>query len=297
MIPIGIAAGHVKLPQHIEPLLTVPSDILSFITLGSYTLLPRDGNEGNVYHRNAKGTSLNALGLPNPGLEVARSFLPDMIAKIHASGKKVRVSIAGFSSEDYVEMAQKLAHINIDEIELNLGCPNVRTSGTQKPIFAFDPIAVRNIVSEVFERASNVDLAIKLSPYSDPSVLRQVAFQLSKYDYMFSSIVTSNTIPNGMGYNDDGIPVITANKGFAGVAGTALHEFAVGQIAQFRDEFGSRVSNTNFVGVGGVDSGRAVRNFELSGANAVQIGTHYFDCEDPRIFQKIAEEYASLVDE
>ena len=89
MIPIGNAAGWVKTPSDAERLIQLPSDILKHITLGSYTLLERAGNSGNPFWDNQQHppVSLNALGLPNPGFEKARDFLPGVIRKIHDSGK------------------------------------------------------------------------------------------------------------------------------------------------------------------------------------------------------------------
>lgn len=291
MIPIGIAAGHVKRPADIDELVKLPSDILSSVTLGSYTLEPRNGNEGTTYVRQASGTSLNALGLPNPGIEEACRFLPSMIRRLHESGKQARVSIAGFSTEDYVQMAKTLLGMGMDELELNLGCPNIRDGGEQKPIFAFEPKLVGDIIGAVYY-AFGTRLAVKLSPYSDPRLVGIIAEELDVQARNAKvTIVTSNTFPNATAYDGSGKPLISANNGYAGAAGTALHEIAVGQVKQFREALDN---SWNIIGVGGIDSGQAARNFELAGATSCQIGTAYFDSSDPRTVQRIVEEYVNL---
>ncbi|MEJ0054082.1 MAG: dihydroorotate dehydrogenase [bacterium] len=296
MIPMTNAAGQVKLPHEVEPLLALPSDILRAVTLGSYTLEPRAGNSGNVFWDDGLNdpTSLSALGLPNPGIGEALRFLPDLIDKIRASGKRVRVNIAGFDVDEYHELIKACVGIRVDEIEINLGCPNVRNEGVQKPIFAFDPERIAEILTMAHRVSGTLgepDIAVKLSPYSDPFFLAKVAAVLRTHLHAYMKLVTCNTFPNAYGFIRPMTPAIDANDGYAGLAGHAMKHVALGQVRQF-----SRLlPSFDIVGVGGISGGRDLREMELAGAKEAQVGTAFFT-HGPKAFQRVAMEYADLVD-
>lgn len=292
MIPLSNAAGWLKKPADVTPLYHIPNDILSAVTLGSYTRDSRGGNTGNNFWDDGDGrpTSMNALGLPNPGYANA-AFLDTLIPAIKKSGKKARVSIAGFSTEDYRQLAINASHLGADEIEINLGCPNVRSSGAQKPIFAFDPQAVHDIINAIY----NADVmtidgptwAVKLSPYSDPHLLAKIAVTLGLFKSVLRAVVVSNTFPNALGFDARGKTVIDANGGQAGLAGHAMKHIALGQVRQFRERLPEEMT---IIGVGGISCGADVRDMELAGAHEVQVGTAFFT-QGPRIFPRIAQEY------
>jgi dihydroorotate dehydrogenase (fumarate) len=286
MLPMSNAAGWLKRPADVEEILKVPSDIVSSVTLGSYTLLPREGNPGKTFWDDNEN-SLNALGLPNPGIEEVRRFFPELAKKIRASGKRVRLSIAGFSVEEYRELARIAVGLRPDEIEWNLGCPNVRKDGVQKPILAFDPDAISTILTDAHRVSGTLgepDVAIKLSPYSDPFFLARVAEVLAGNMSGYEKLVICNTFPNASGYDDRGNPVISANDGFGGLGGCAMKHIALGQIRQFRKRLRE---STRIIGVGGISGGMDVRDFQLAGANEVQVGTAFF-LRGARTFQGIA---------
>jgi dihydroorotate dehydrogenase (fumarate) len=297
MISMTNAAGQVKLPHEVEPLLALPSDILHAITLGSYTVEPRAGNSGNVFWDDGLNdpTSLNALGLPNPGIEEARRFLPGLISKIRASGKKARVNIAGFNVEEYRELMRICVGLRVDEIEINLGCPNVRSEGVQKPIFAFDTELIGQILNAAHRVSGTLGepgIAVKLSPYSDPFFLAKVAGVLKTHLHEYMKLVTCNTFPNAYGFSERQMkPVIDANDGYAGLAGYAMKHVALGQVRQFT----RLLPSVTIVGVGGISGGRDLREMELVGAKEAQVGTAFFT-HGPKAFQRIAMEYADLID-
>jgi dihydroorotate dehydrogenase (fumarate) len=298
MITLGVAAGHVKLPGHVEPLLRVPSDILRSITLGSYTLEPRPGNPGNAFWTSGqyRPASINALGLPNPGIGVARSHLHTMADRIRESGKRMRISIAGFSPKEYRLLAQESMGLGPCELELNLGCPNVWEGATQKRITSFVPELVRETLERVYEvtdQAGAPLIAVKLSVYSDPYLLEEVAGVLSDMSYAVQSVVACNTFPNATGYNPDGTTVIGAADGYGGLAGNPLKHIALGQVRAFRRLLPHTI---DIVGVGGIMSGADVRDMERAGGSSVQVGTLYFENADPSVFVTLMEEYAMLSD-
>ncbi len=294
MITIGVAAGHVKLPSHVEPLLRVPSDILHTITLGSYTLEARSGNPGNAFwtderHRCA---SINALGMPNPGIRAAKAYFYLMAERIRESGKRMRISIAGFSPKEYQLLAQESMGIGPCELELNLGCPNVWDGGSQKRITSFVPALIKETLERVAETTTHADapcIAVKLSVYSDPFLLEEVAEVLTEMQHVVQTVVVCNTFPNATGYGADGKTVISAADGYGGLAGAPLKHIALGQVRAFRRLLPHTIE---VVGVGGIMTGSDIRDMELAGASSVQIGTLYFEHADASVFSTLMEEYA-----
>lgn len=298
MIPMANAAGFLKNPADVEPLLRVPSDILTAITLGSYTPLPREGNVGgNTFWSNSNPapTSLNALGLPNPGMRAALEFLPELIDRIHSRGKKVRVSIAAFNNDDYVDMALQFMKEDIDELEFNFGCPNVRQDGIQEDIHSFKPSLISDILFELgphLDRVWRPNIAVKASPFSNPLDLARFAAAISEDEHkIVDTVVTSNTFANACGFGDSGDPLIDVNNGEAGLAGLPLKYITLGQVRQFRRHLPERISVT---GVGGVSDGEDVRDLEIAGATAVQVGTAFGINRNPRVFVDIATNYAQF---
>ncbi len=296
MITLGVAAGQVKLPSHVEPLLRVPSDILKSITLGSYTLEPRDGNPGNAFwtDEHSYPASLNALGLPNQGIVRAGTYFYEMARRVRESGKHFRISIAGFSPREYRVLVQQSLGIGPCEIELNLGCPNVWDGGSQKRIASFVPELIRETLEQVYDVNSHTDapsIAVKLSVYSDPFLLERVAEVLTEMSHVVQTVVSCNTFPNGTGYGGDGKPLIEAAEGYGGLAGNPLKHIALGQVRMLRRLLPHTIE---IIGVGGIMRGKDVLDMERAGAASVQIGTAFFEHADPSVFVSIMEEYAML---
>lgn len=292
MIPLGIAAGHLKRSVHAEPLLQVPPDILKFLTFGSFTPEFRPGNSGTVFwdDDNDPATALNALGLPNCGAEEAREDLLEFGPQIGRNDRVGRVSIAGKTVNDYALLAERfhVLHGSYYYLELNLGCPNVRDDGIQHGIFSFDLKLIEEILQRVWKINDCVGLAIavKLSVYSDPGLLKEAAAVITNGHV--SEVVTCNTFANAVAFNRKGEHRIETTGGYAGLSGKPLKHIALGQVEQFCDVLPKSI---HVVGVGGISSGRDVRDMELAGAKSVQIGTAYFRNSDARVFQRIAEEY------
>jgi dihydroorotate dehydrogenase len=290
MIPMGNAAGWLKRPQDAEQILRLDPSICKFVRFGSYTLEPRDGNVGQTF-----GPPINSLGLPNQGIDNAIEFLMTTSRQLHKAGRVASVSVAGFSPREFQELTRKLRGVGLIEIEINLGCPNVRVGEKSKPIFAFNPTLVAEIiraVHEVSDDAGSPSLAYKVSPYSDPEQLERIAEVFATAPMgSVQKVVTCNTFPNASGFDEREQPLITAANGYGGLSGPSLKHIALGQVRKFRELLPKQISITC---VGGISSGKDVRDAELAGASEVQVGLAYFESDDPKVFQRIAEEYVTL---
>lgn len=247
----------------IDDITALSQTSIGAVTIGSITPEPREGNpEPRWYHSDS--FALNSFGMPNEGLAFYKDNLPQMIDIIHSSGKKANLSIAGFSIDDYRALAVMADQTEIDSLELNLGCPNVQIDGKQKPIASFDQEYMKAIILAVSE-VSSKQLFVKLSPYSNPAELQQVASLLSTLP--ITAVVTSNTFANGY-FEQDGTSVVGA--GFGGVSSKALLPIGLGQVKQFRAALPPHIA---VIGVGGVTTPHDVSQYLSAGAIAVQVAS------------------------
>lgn len=279
--PVLNAAGTAKSHDDVARL---ARSAVAAVTVGSITLEPREGNAGEVY-ATRDGYAVNALGMPNRGAPFYREALPEMAAVAHAAGKPLIVSVAGFDPDEYGELAHLAADAGADLVELNLGCPNVWSDGSQHRIASFDPdLVARSIAAAA---GAGAPLGAKLSPLSDPVLLAEVAAVLADGAARF--VVTANTFPNGLVLREDGRPAI--DVGFGGVSGAAMKPIALGQVAQLRAQLPDRI---DLVGVGGVRRGSDVDDLLRAGACAVGAATLFWNAgEDPRSFGDLLADWVS----
>lgn len=291
---VGPSAGFVKTQADAERALASGASI---IVIGSFTLKKRDGNEGprlyaspSEYAIMPKG-SLNSYGMPNLGVESLRSWLPDFVKRARDQGVKVRVSLAGFSVEDYLACVRILSEFYHGEIEFNFGCPNVWDGGKQHRIVSFDFDVMRQITACARTQLGDERMVVKLSPYSDPWMFAQ-AWDVVLYTGV-AGVVTMNTFPNALIYDESGKPAIDVPNGYAGYAGEAMLPVATGQVRQLAllreasRKSGALTRIVRIEGAGGVSNGTAAYQMRLAGADGVLSGTAYG--EDPRVIGHIYE--------
>lgn len=273
MIEIGNAAGTCKNYREVARL--ARSDV-STILLGAITCRQRDERSGDTYRSTPLG-AVNAIGLANPGADaVVEHLLQPALDVARSSGKKLGVSVAGFSVEEYVELAYRMLVADADFVELDLGCPN---AGEGIP--GFDPGRVESIVRETASQR----VGVKLPPYSDPGLLREIASVLRETPPAY--VALSNTFANALMLDGAGLSVL--DPGFGGLSGPAVKAINLGQLTQMR----MKLVGVPLVGVGGIRSGRDVWEYAKMGASSVQVGTAFLDA-DESIFARLLAEYAEI---
>jgi dihydroorotate dehydrogenase (fumarate) len=281
---IGLAAGWCKTLEQLKKAVQVP--ILSEITIGSYTWNDgeRPGNPGTVYYDDPRGRfSLNSLGLPNRGIKYLLENINAMCALARSHQKRLRISIAGFSPEEYGLLTLALAPY-ADVLEINLGCPNVwGDDGKQKQIAAYNIELTHKILAEVSCKLAvsargrphtPPQIAIKVSPF-EPFYLEAFATRIkTSWAHIVNEVVCCNTWPNGYASHADGRHCIDGVTGLAGVSGAAMLPIALGQTLQFC----TLLPRTyEVVGCGGIEHGDDIAAFGRTGIAKVQIGTHAFE--------------------
>jgi dihydroorotate dehydrogenase (fumarate) len=276
--PLMNAAGTCLYPSGVD---RFAHSAVSAITLGSITVRQREQSPGRGYWSDPL-YSLSSLGLPNRGHEYFRGALPGMASVAHEAGKPLLVSVAGFEPGEYAQLARLVEDVGADGVELNLGCPIARDAGTPARIASFDPGAIVTIVEEVRAVvAAGYPLGVKLSPYSDPWLLGEVARRLSKLPINY--VVMSNSFPNAFSENMGKRHWLYI--GLAGMSGAALKPIGLGQVWQLREALPDSIQ---IVGAGGVSTGRDVIDYLQAGACAVQAATMYWNAEhDVGVFEDV----------
>jgi len=291
-LKFGNAAGTVKSMLDVE---RACASAMTEITVGSITVKQRDGNtpdpgKGRVYYYHPKeGWSLNSFGLNNMGLTEYSRILPEMVLRAHGAGKNLRASVAGFSPEEYALLAEECLGANVDEVELNLGCPNVWGEGGQKPIASYHPALTASILKAVRERVARGRMvAVKISPVENRSVLLEL-LEVIWASGIVKRIVGVNTIPNQERLAEDGSAAISFNNGnhVGGLAGTAIFDRAQDVMSYVANYFEDELELTT---VGGISSGEtALQRLRWPGITGFQCATAYIE-QGPRLFSNILQE-------
>jgi len=103
------------------------------------------------------GGMLNSVGLQNPG---ADAFIETDIPFIRQFDTKLIVNLAGHSIDEYIRVAEKISAADVDLLELNISCPNIKEGGVA---FGTNAAMAEKVVSEV-KKVVNKPMIVKLSP-------------------------------------------------------------------------------------------------------------------------------------
>ena len=197
---------------------------------------------------------LNAMGLPNPGVLHFREEIRD----VKETGVPVVVSIYGFSSEEFSEVARAAVDAGADALELNVSCPHVEKAGAE---IGSDPKFVARVVREVKDKVSK-PVFVKLTPNAASIVKVAGAAVEAGAD----AIVAINTI-RAMAIEVETTQPLLANR-IGGLSGPAIRPIAVRCVYEV-----SREVDVPVIGCGGITTWRDAVEFILAGASAIQIGT------------------------
>lgn len=216
--------------------------------------------EGNPTPRIAEvyGGMLNAIGLQNPGIDV---FVQRDIPFLRQYDTKIIVNVCGKTTEDYVAVVERLGDEDVDMLEINISCPNVKEGGIA---FGQDPKAVEAITKEV-KRYAKQPVIMKLSPnVTDIGVMAKAA-EAGGADAL--SLINTLT---GMKIDIHKRRFALANK-TGGFSGPAVKPVAVRMVYQV-----ANAVKLPIIGMGGIATAEDAIEFILAGATAVSVGTANF---------------------
>ena len=210
---------------------------------------------------------LNALGLPNPGI----NHFGEELKELKNTGVPIIVSIYGFSSEEFASVAEAAVKLGADALELNVSCPHVKKAGAE---IGCDTSLLVEVVKAVKKRVDK-PVFVKLTPnVSDIGEMARAAVEAGG-----DAITAINTV-KAMAIEIETARPLLANK-FGGLSGPAIKPIAVRAVYDIY-----RKVDVPVIGCGGITSWQDAIEFMLAGASAVQIGTA-IAYKGPKIFKSI----------
>ena len=267
--PIILLSGCVGFGEEYTRIKGFSNSDVGAVCLKGTTLEPRLGNK---LHRIAETPNgmLNAIGLQNPG---TNSVINDIMPGLNKQETKFIINISGSTVEEYGEIAKHFDDSDIDAIEINISCPNVKEGGVA---FGNDPEMSFRVV-EICRKNTTKPIITKLSPNQTDIASNALRCIEAGSD----GLAVINTIM-GMAIDiEKKKPVIGNNQG--GLSGPAIKPIALLKVHQVYQV--SKRYNVPIIGQGGIVSAKDAIEFIIAGADTIGIGTALF--YDPLVCQEI----------
>ena len=204
------------------------------------------------------GGMMNAIGLQNPGIDL---FCERDIPFLRQYDTKIIVNVCGKSTEDNCEVVERLADEEVDMLEINISCPNVKEGGIA---FGQNPKAAEDITKAVKKYAKQ-PVIMKLSPNVTDIAEMAKAVEAGGAD----AVSLINTL-TGMKIDIHRKTFAIANK-TGGVSGPIVHPIAVRMVYQV-----ANAVKVPIIGMGGISCAEDAIEMILAGASAVSVGTANF---------------------
>ncbi|MDR3137694.1 MAG: dihydroorotate dehydrogenase [Tannerellaceae bacterium] len=265
--PVLVASGTFGYGTEYNNLIEVGK--LGGIVVKGTTLHAREGNDSPRMAETNMGM-LNAVGLQNKGVDY---FVQTIYPTIKELGTPIIVNVGGSTINDYVDCVKRIVPLtDIEAIELNISCPNVKEGGMA---FGVDAVATAKVVKEV-RRAWPRTLIVKLSPnVTDITEIAKTAEGEGA-----DALTVINTLL-GMAIDvQTRKPMLSTITG--GLSGPCIKPVALRCVWQVYNSV-----KVPIIGVGGISSWQDAVEFLLAGASAIQVGTSNF--VDPHISLDIIE--------
>ncbi len=230
------------------------------------TMHPRPGNSGVRVWETVSGM-MNSVGLENPGME---AFIERELPFMKSLDLVHIINISGSTLKDYIQACERISKENVDMIELNISCPNIKDIDTP---FAIKESTTRKVVKET-RKTVQVPLMVKLSP--DAENIVKIARICEEEGADAVSLVNT--------FRAFAIDIHKRKKVFdntyAGLSGPCIKPIALRMVHEVSTNIKIPV-----MGIGGIMTYQDVLEFLMAGARAIQIGTANFI--NPRVGEQI----------
>jgi dihydroorotate dehydrogenase (NAD+) catalytic subunit len=213
---------------------------------------------------------LNAMGLPNPGID----YFADEIKEAKKGGVPIIGSVFGGTEDEIAGLAAQMSRYGVDAVELNLSCPHAKGYGAE---LGSTPEMVE-VVCRRSKKGVSVPLFAKLTPNTSDIAALAVGAERGGAD----GIVAINTV-KGMAIQPEARMPILANR-IGGLSGPAIRPIGVRCVYEIFEAV-----KIPIIGVGGITSGMDALEYIMAGASAVQIGTAVWS-EGLEVFSKTSKE-------
>ena len=258
--PIVLLSGCVGFGEEYTRIKGFSNQHVGAICLKGTTLEPR---LGNIPHRVTETPSgmINAIGLQNPGADVV---INEIMPNLDKTETRFIINISGSSVEDYGEIAKRFDDTDIDAIEINISCPNVKEGGVA---FGNDPDMSYRVV-DICRKNTTKPLITKLSPnQTDIALSAQRCI-----DAGTDGLAVINTLMGMAIDTKTRTPIIGNNQG--GLSGPAIKPIALLKVHQVYQV--SKQHNIPIIGQGGITTVNDALEFIIAGASTLGIGTSLF---------------------
>lgn len=253
--PVTVASGTFGYGREFQDFIDL-NRLGAIITKGT-SLKPRPGNKAPRICETASGM-LNSIGLQNPGVEYFAEVDLPFLRKFDT---KIIVNACGSTIEEYVELCKILNTLDIDGVELNLSCPNVKAGCLA---FGTTYEGVKNVTSQV-RKVLDKPLIVKLTP----NVTDITAPAKGAEDAGADAISAINTLLGMKIDINKRAPILANNTG--GLSGPAIKPVAVRCVYQIAQSV-----NIPVMGLGGIMNGEDAIEFMIAGASTISIGAGNF---------------------
>ena len=213
---------------------------------------------------------LNAMGLPNPGID----YFAGEIKEAKKGGVPIIGSVFGGTDDEIADLAAQMSRCGVDAVELNLSCPHAKGYGAE---LGSTPEVVE-VICRKSKKGVRVPLFAKLTPNTSDIAALAVGAERGGAD----GIVAINTL-KGMAIQPQARMPILANR-IGGLSGPAIRTVGVRCVYEIFEAVKIPV-----IGVGGITSGMDALEYIMAGASAVQIGTAVWS-EGLEVFNKTCKE-------
>ena len=220
---------------------------------------------------------LNAMGLPNPGIDL----FSEELREAKKSGVPIIGSVFGGTEDELADLATMMEKAGADAVELNLSCPHAKGLGAE---IGSTPELVESICRAAKKKV-RVPLWAKLTPNTSSIAALAQAAERGGAD----AVVAINTL-KGMSISPEVRMPILANR-VGGLSGAAIRPVGVRCVYEIFEAV-----KLPIIGVGGISSGRDALEYVMAGASAVQIGTALWT-EGPVVFNKVCKELLKFMED
>ena len=275
-LSISVAGLQLKTPSMLasgilgyttDSLQSIAENGASAVVTKSIGLKPRAGYPNPTVVQ-AKCGLINAMGLPNPGIN---SYISEIRHAKTVLTVPLIVSVYGFSAEEYAETAQTAAEAGADAVELNVSCPHVKETGLE---IGQNPKVLADVVRKVKAKVRK-PVIVKLSPnVTDITELAEAAAEAGA-----DALTAINTL-RAIAIDVETLQPILSNKR-GGLSGPAVKPVALRCVYDIYEKV-----KVPLIGCGGITDWRDAVEFILAGASAVQIGTA-IALKSPAVFKDI----------
>jgi dihydroorotate dehydrogenase (NAD+) catalytic subunit len=267
--PIILLSGCVGFGEEYTRIKGFSNTSVGAVCLKGTTLKPRLGNKPHRIAETPNGM-LNSIGLQNPGTEVV---IDEIMPSLKKNEARFIINISGSSFEEYGEIAKRFDDTDIDAVEINISCPNIKEGGTA---FGNDPEMSFRVV-EICRKNTSKPIIAKLSP-NQTDIAKNAARCI---DAGSDGLAVINTV-TGMAVDiKTRRPVIGNNRG--GLSGPSIKPIALLKVHEVYQV--SKKHNVPIIGQGGITSANDALEFIIAGAATIGIGTALF--YDPLVCEKI----------